>query len=303
MPTTRIGRASRDVGRAGRWTPDEHPRIRRSRPTTCTPTAAASLLVAAAPDPQHAAGLPHLVDAARLGSAALQRRHPLVDWLEAKGIGFDVVTDEDLDAEGAALLAPYRVVLTGTPSRVPYARARSKRCSDYIARRRAPDVSGRQRLLLARRRQPGLPGVIEIRRGRGRHPRLGGRARRVLSRARRRDTAACGVATAAPPQRSSASASPRRAFEARHYRRTARRRRPARRVDLRGVERRRDRRFRPVGGGAAGFELDRADAALGTPPQRSCWPRSEGHDRSFMLVNEELLVARRDVDRRTAERR
>jgi N,N-dimethylformamidase len=38
----------------------------------------------------------------------------LIDWLEAKGIDYDVVTDHDLHFDGTALLAPYRVVLTGT---------------------------------------------------------------------------------------------------------------------------------------------------------------------------------------------
>ena len=38
----------------------------------------------------------------------------LVDWLDRKGFRFDVATDEDLDAEGAALLEPYRVVLLGS---------------------------------------------------------------------------------------------------------------------------------------------------------------------------------------------
>jgi N,N-dimethylformamidase len=38
----------------------------------------------------------------------------LVDWLEAKGFEYDVITDEDLHHEGADLLRPYRVVLTGS---------------------------------------------------------------------------------------------------------------------------------------------------------------------------------------------
>lgn len=37
----------------------------------------------------------------------------LVDWLKVKGFQFDVITDEDLNAEGADLLSPYKVVLTG----------------------------------------------------------------------------------------------------------------------------------------------------------------------------------------------
>jgi len=40
----------------------------------------------------------------------------LVDWLYEHGFDFDVVTDEDLHHEGAQLLEPYNVVLTGTHS-------------------------------------------------------------------------------------------------------------------------------------------------------------------------------------------
>jgi N,N-dimethylformamidase len=38
----------------------------------------------------------------------------LVDWLEVKGFNVDVITDQDLNFEGAALIAPYKAVLTGT---------------------------------------------------------------------------------------------------------------------------------------------------------------------------------------------
>src|SRR5262249_2431531 len=38
----------------------------------------------------------------------------LLDWLHVRGIAVDVVTDEDVDAEGAELLAPYAAVLTGS---------------------------------------------------------------------------------------------------------------------------------------------------------------------------------------------
>ncbi len=38
----------------------------------------------------------------------------LIDWLEEKQIPYDVITDHDLHREGAAVLAPYRAVLTGT---------------------------------------------------------------------------------------------------------------------------------------------------------------------------------------------
>ena len=38
----------------------------------------------------------------------------LVDWLEHEEYAFDAITDEDVHREGAALLAPYRVVITGS---------------------------------------------------------------------------------------------------------------------------------------------------------------------------------------------
>ena len=43
------------------------------------------------------------------------------------------------------------------------------------------------------------------------------------------------------------------------------------------------------GGGAAGFELDRADVALGTPENTAILARSEDPPASFVTVPEELL--------------
>jgi N,N-dimethylformamidase len=44
------------------------------------------------------------------------------------------------------------------------------------------------------------------------------------------------------------------------------------------------------GGGAAGFELDRADVELGTPPNAVILARSERHQKHFVAVPEELLT-------------
>jgi N,N-dimethylformamidase len=43
------------------------------------------------------------------------------------------------------------------------------------------------------------------------------------------------------------------------------------------------------GGGAAGFELDRADVRLGTPDDAVVIASSEGHASHFVVVPEELL--------------
>ncbi|MGI9498489.1 MAG: N,N-dimethylformamidase beta subunit family domain-containing protein, partial [Geminicoccaceae bacterium] len=44
------------------------------------------------------------------------------------------------------------------------------------------------------------------------------------------------------------------------------------------------------GGGAAGFELDRADVRLGTPENVRVLASSEGHSETFVLVPEEHLT-------------
>jgi N,N-dimethylformamidase len=38
----------------------------------------------------------------------------LIGWLEARGFGYHVITDENLHREGAAVLRPYNVMLTGS---------------------------------------------------------------------------------------------------------------------------------------------------------------------------------------------
>lgn len=38
----------------------------------------------------------------------------VIDWLETKGIACDVITDHDLDREGLAALSPYQAVISGT---------------------------------------------------------------------------------------------------------------------------------------------------------------------------------------------
>jgi N,N-dimethylformamidase len=44
------------------------------------------------------------------------------------------------------------------------------------------------------------------------------------------------------------------------------------------------------GGGAAGYELDRADSMLGTPPNAVVLASSEAHQAHFVLVHEEQLT-------------
>lgn len=38
----------------------------------------------------------------------------IIDWLDAMGYRFDIVTDDDMDLEGVAAVSPYRVLITGS---------------------------------------------------------------------------------------------------------------------------------------------------------------------------------------------
>ncbi|MBM3225960.1 MAG: hypothetical protein FJZ47_19490, partial [Candidatus Tectomicrobia bacterium] len=87
----------------------------------------------------------------------------IIDWLDALGFAYDVITEDDLDAEGVALLAPYRCVMTGTHPEYP-----SQRMLDAYA---AYQNQGGRFIYLGGNGfywrtsyHPTLPGVIEMRR-------------------------------------------------------------------------------------------------------------------------------------------
>ena len=64
--------------------------------------------------------MPHWLGATGSGLWQFNADLHLIDWLETKGFNYDVITDEDLHAEGCDLLKRYRVVLTGIAPRIPF---------------------------------------------------------------------------------------------------------------------------------------------------------------------------------------
>ncbi|MFD1330618.1 N,N-dimethylformamidase beta subunit family domain-containing protein [Methylopila musalis] len=214
----------------------------------------------------------------------------IVDWLTEMGFEFDIITDEDLHAQGATALKPYACVLTGS-----HPEYTSKEMWD--AYHQFQQNGGRfmylggngfyWRISYARDK----PGMIEIRRAEGgsraSEPptgeyylsttgeysgmwrRQGRRAPQVLS----------GVGFSAEGMDISS-----------YYRQTPDR------DDIRVTW-----MFEGIGpeeiigdfglngGGAAGLELDRADRNLGTPPHALVVCSSERHTDAYMLVCEDLL--------------
>lgn len=212
----------------------------------------------------------------------------LIDWLDALGFQYDVITEDDLDAEGLALLAPYRCVMTGTHPEYP-----SKRMLDaYLAYQHQGGrfiYMGGNGFYWRTSYHPALPGVIEMRRaedgirswmaegGEYYHSftgELGGMWRRMGHAPQ----SVAGVGMTAQGfdvstyyERTSASFDPRVAFMFAGIG-------PHERIGDFGV----------IGGGAAGWEIDRADAALGTPPHALIVATATQFSSVYHWVKEEL---------------
>ncbi len=208
-------------------------------------------------------------------------------WLVAKGIAFDVITDEDLDDEGVALLRPYRAVLTGT-----HPEYHTDRMLDALTDYR--DAGGKLVYLGGNgfywriARDPARPHRIEIRRAEGGirawdaepgeyYHQLDGQLGGLWRRNRRPPQALVGVGFSSQGL-----------FEGTHFVRLPASHDPAVAWIMEGVP----ETFGETGlsgGGAAGFELDRADWRLGTPRNAVILARSAVPPAHVVTVPEELL--------------
>jgi N,N-dimethylformamidase len=213
----------------------------------------------------------------------------LLDWLHAHGIAFDVVTDEDVDAEGAALLAPYATVLTGSHPEYHTTRTLDAHAGYLDGGGRLVYLGGNGfywRIATS----PAVPGVLEVRRAEGGIRAWDAQAGEYYHAL---DGAYGGLwrRNGRPPQQLvGVGFSAQGLFEGSYYRRQ-----PGA-DDLRaawildGVKDEVIGDFGLSGGGAAGFELDRADVRLGTPAGAVVIASSEGHASHFVVVPEELLT-------------
>ena len=212
----------------------------------------------------------------------------IIDWLDAQGLGYDVITEDDLEAAGVALLASYRCVMTGTHPEYP-----SKRMLDAYA---AYQNQGGRFIYLGGNGfywrttyHPDLPGVIEMRRaedgirswlaeGGEYYHSFTGELGGIWRRMGRAPQAVAGTGMTAQGfdvstyfERTSESFDPRVAFIV---------------AGLEATERIGD--FGLIGGGAAGWEIDRADRALGTPPHALVVATATHFSSVYHWVKEEL---------------
>ncbi|WP_238367196.1 N,N-dimethylformamidase beta subunit family domain-containing protein [Mesobacterium pallidum] len=212
----------------------------------------------------------------------------LTHWLERTGQGFDVVTDEDLDREGVDLIAGYDVVLTGS-----HPEYHTTGTMDALAAYQQQGGNfcylGGNGFYWRVERNDALPGMLELRRAElgmrawgtdvaeNYHqlaPSYGG----LWRRAGRPPQVLCGLGFTAQGL-----------FTGSHYRLDpAARDSPAAHL-LEGITGPILGDYGLNGGGAAGFELDRADVELGTPETFVRLAVSEGHDSDYSIPPEDVL--------------
>jgi N,N-dimethylformamidase len=217
----------------------------------------------------------------------------ILDWFDVIGKDFDVVTDEDLHEEGYDLLKSYKVVLTGTHPEYHTVNTLDA-LQSYVDGGGHFMYLGGNGFYWRIAASPAAPGLLEIRRGEGGvrawasmpgeyYNNLDGGSYGGLWRRNGRP----------PQQLAGVGFSSQGQFEGSCYIRTA-----ASRDDPRvswifkGIDGNILGDYGLSGGGAAGFELDRADLKLGSPCNIVVLASSQGKHslETFIPVYEDMLT-------------
>jgi N,N-dimethylformamidase len=218
----------------------------------------------------------------------------LIDWLDAQGIAYDVVSDHDLHAMGGALLAPYRLVMTGSHPEY-FTLEMLQALEAHLGAGGRLMYMGGNGLYWRVTCDPAHPGLIELRRAEdgtrawaeipGEYYHASGEYGGLWRRLGRPPNALVGIGFIA------------QGFDASsYYRRTAASRDPRAAFLFDGIADEIIGDFGAWGDGAAGLEIDAYDARLGSPPHALVVASSENHSNAFLLVNEEMLSNARGVD-------
>jgi N,N-dimethylformamidase beta subunit-like, C-terminal len=212
----------------------------------------------------------------------------IVDWLEHFGYRYDVLTDEDLHREGAAALAPYRAVMTGTHPEY----ASEQMLDAYEAYATGGGnlmYMGGNGFYWVISYSEEKPWVMEIRRGEA-----GVRAWQAMpgetTHATTGEKGGLWRNRGRAPQKLFGTGCASEGYSGSYwYERMPDADDPAVAWIFDGVEaRERIGDFGLVGGGASGQEIDRADVMLGTPPGTFVLASAYHQDDSYKVVPEEI---------------
>jgi N,N-dimethylformamidase len=219
----------------------------------------------------------------------------LLDWLEAHDQPHDVITDDDLHAEGLRLLERYQVILTGCHPEY-LSREMMDALEAYLGRGGRLMYMGGNGFYWRVSYPAAHPGLIEMRRaedgtrawaepvGEYYHSSTGEYGG-LWRRQGRAPNTLVGVGFVAQGfDRSS------------YYRRTPASRDPRARFIFEEIDEEVIGDFGTAGGGAAGLELDAWNPALGSPAHALVVASSEDHSNAFQLVNEEMTISSAATD-------
>lgn len=212
----------------------------------------------------------------------------LFAWLEHLDQPFDTITDHDLHEHGAELLNPYQVVIA--PTHPEYHTSETlDAISGYIKGGGKFMYLGGNGFYWKVAINKDLPGVVEIRRAEG-GIRIWASEPGEYYNSLDGGYGGLWLRNGRPPQKLvGVGFTVQGDFEGTYYRKS---------MDLdktydwvfEGIDEQILGDFGLCGGGAAGFELDRADADLGTPENAVILARSENNPEHFVLVPEEILT-------------
>lgn len=214
----------------------------------------------------------------------------LLQWLDHLDTGYDIITDEDLHHEGRALLRDYRVVLTGSHPEY-WTEAMLDGLESWLDGGGRMMYLGGNGLYWVTSIFPGRPHVLEVRRGHVgtgvwrsapgevHHASTGepGGLWRYRGRSPQRivgvGMTAQGFDTSLPYRLQDAARDPRAAWI------------------FEGVNGTEIGAHGSVLGGAAGFEIDRTDAELGTPPHALVLATARHFSDVYQATSEDILTS------------
>lgn len=213
----------------------------------------------------------------------------LISWLEAKGFDYDIVTDQELHDEGVAAIAGYAAVTTGSHPEYHTSETLDT-LTDYRDHGGKLLYLGGNGFYWRVALHESEPGAIEIRRAEGGIRAWAAEPGEYFNAF---DGAYGGLwrRSGRPPQKiAGVGFSAQGQFEGSYYRRNRKSEPVSAAWVFEGIEDEILGDFGLSGGGAAGFELDRADVRLGSPENIEILASSEGHSDAFVLVPEEQLT-------------
>lgn len=299
----RPGRGAEIRARAEAWgallaTPDQYPQFGLSTYNTHSDGSGVAIASQRRPMLDTRPRQMSLMDPAPKGSGTgrIGADSYILRWLDALGVACDVITDHDLDEEGAALLAPYRVVIAGQHPEY-HSTAMLDGLESWLGDGGRLIYLGGNGFYWRAARSPTAPYALEVRRaesgirtwacdpGESYHAftgEYGGLWRRIGRPAHRlvgNGFSAQGKHLGFPYRFTKEVADPRVAFM----------------VEGLADKAVPDAVFGDsgfMGGGAAGFELDTADIARGTPPHALVIAKGVVIHPDYSWVNEDMLTIR-----------